>query len=416
METAKTHRSIWRLGHIFPHRTQPLRWQLGTVIPSLLATVALVGILVRFMPIDPFTFRAWEALTRDRPPGMAFAPNHRYYNARASGDLAAFGNLPSLRQYRPEQFTTDAFGFRNPPSLLTEEVSAILAGDSFAVGSGISDDETLSSQLRALTGCIVYNAGSEVGHIMPDDIVNVAHRLKMRGRLVIRIVAELAPPAANPSPLASRVRALEARMPAGIRGLAGRLKGLIDVSPLQIVSTRAWKALEDDRILPNKYAARVVKATLANGDVMLFQAREDRADHQRGISLDYWRWLRDDLQRAQLDLLVVLAPSKYRVYRPFVVDPRPVRREPDDSWVQFAADLRAAGVSVLDLTPFLSVEVARSLEHGEYLYWLDDVHWNAHGVAVAAAVIQDRWRVPASSCGLPALRQGGSLRGPGPQQ
>jgi hypothetical protein len=398
-------------------KQQDAHWQLGTVIPRLLAGVALVGMALRFLPVDPLTFRAWEVLTRDRPPGMAFEPNRRYYNARASGDLAALGNVPTLRQHRPEQFTTDALGFRNPPSILTEEISAILAGDSFAVGSGVSDDETLSSQLSALTGCVVYNAGSEVGRVMPDDIVTVAQGLNMRGRLVMRLVAEAADPPTIPTPQASLVRALEARMTAGMRALAGRLMGFVDVSPLQIVSTRAWKALEDDRILPNKYASRVVKATLTTGDVMLFRAPQaDHADQPRGVALDYWRWLRDDLQQAQLDLLVVLVPSKYRVYRPFVADPGLVRRAPDDSWDQFAGDLRAAGMSVLDLTPVLSVAAARSLEHGEYLYWLDDIHWNARGIAAAAAVIQDQWRVPASSCRSPTLRQGGTLRGLGPRQ
>jgi acetyltransferase AlgX (SGNH hydrolase-like protein) len=395
---------------------QGSRWQLGAVIPRLLAGVALVGVVLRFLPVDPLTFRAWEALTRDRPPGMAFEPNRRYYNAQASGDLAALGNLPRLRQYRTEQFTTDALGFRNPPSILTEEVSAILAGDSFAVGSGVSDDETLSAQLTALTGCVVYNAGSEAGRVTPDDILSVARRLNMRGRLAIRLVAELGDPPAIPTPQTLFVRALATRMTAGVRTLAGRLMGFVDVSPLQIVSTRAWKALENDRTLPNNYASRVVNATLATGDVMLFRASpEDHADHPPAVVLDYWRWLRDEFQQAQLDLLVVLVPSKYRVYRSFVVDPSPLR-VPHASWEHLAEDLRAEGLSVLDLTPFLSAEAASALEHGEYLYWLDDVHWNARGIAAAATVIQEQWGVPASSCGPPALRQGGNLRGSGLRQ
>lgn len=395
---------------------QNARWRLGTVVPRLLVGVALMGVVLRFLPVDPLTFRAWEALTRDRPPGMAFEPNRRYFNSRASGDLAALGNVPTLRQYHSEQFTTDALGFRNPPFILTEEISAMLAGDSFAVGSGVTDDETVSSQLSALTGCLVYNAGSEVGRVMPDDIVSVARQLNMRGRLVIRIVAEFADPPTIPAPQRLFVRALEARMAAGVRVLAGRLTGFVDVSPLQIMSTRTWKALENDRILPNKYASRVVKATLTTGDVMLFRTpQEDHADQPRGVALDYWRWLRDDLHRAQLDLLVVLVPSKYRVYRPFVVDPGLARPAPNDSWDQLAGDLRASGVSVLDLTPFLSAAAARALEHGEYLYWLDDIHWNARGIAAAATVISETWRLPASSCGRPGLWQGGSLRGLGPR-
>src|SRR5262247_2421093 len=60
-------------------------------------------------------------------------------STRASGDLAALSNRPALREFRREVFTTDAHGFRNP--------DIVVFGDSFAAGSGVSDDETLSAQL-----------------------------------------------------------------------------------------------------------------------------------------------------------------------------------------------------------------------------------------------------------------------------
>src|SRR5438445_13721830 len=136
-------------------------WQLGFVIPCLLAVMGLVDLGLRLMSIDPLTFRAWEALLRNRPPGAAFEPSRRYDNPRSYGDLAALGNFPELRQYRPERFTTDALGFRNVPEILNEEVGAILPGDSFVVGSGVSDDETLSAGLITRLGRVVYNAGRD---------------------------------------------------------------------------------------------------------------------------------------------------------------------------------------------------------------------------------------------------------------
>jgi hypothetical protein len=53
------------------------RGQLGQVIPALLIVVGLVDIALRFMSIDPLTFRAWEAMTRYRTPGAAFEWNAR---------------------------------------------------------------------------------------------------------------------------------------------------------------------------------------------------------------------------------------------------------------------------------------------------------------------------------------------------
>jgi len=374
-------------------------WQLGFVIPCLLAVMGLVDLGLRFMSIDPLTFRAWEALLRNRPPGAAFEPNRQYENARSYGDLAALGNLPALRQYRAERFTTDALGFRNPPRVLNEEVSAILAGDSFVVGSGVSDDETLSSRLGALMGCVVYNAGSDAGRVIPDEILSVARRLTLRRRLVIRLYTDGAAVPVPPTHGEILAARLAARMPEAVRVAAGRLRGFLTVSPLQSLSGRAWKAVDNGSMLPNKYAASVVKATLVNGDPMLFQATQvDNFHRRRELSLGYWRWLRDDLKKSHFDLFVVLVPGKYEIYRPFLVNRQPLHPGTGDYLDRLERALRAMDIPVLNLTPFLSAQAARFLERGEYLYWLDDNHWNVRGTALAAAAIREHWPLAETVC------------------
>ena len=378
------------------------RGRLGHVILCLLVVACLVDIAFRFVSIDPITFRAWEALRRYHPLGAAFEPNRHYYNERSYGDLAAMGNLRALRQYRPEVFTTDALGFRNAAHVLDTEVGAILAGDSFAVGSGVNDDETLSSRLSERGGCVVYNVGSEVPGIGPDQIPAIAGRLNMRGRLVIRLYAEDADEPTIPPSWQIMFRKLVALAPAELRIWAGRLRGVVAVSPLQILSERALKALADDRILPNSYASQIVRATLYNGDSILFLAKHVNDFYsRRDIPLDYWRWLRDELQKARLDVLVLLVPGKYTVYRPFLVDQRPVGPGEGNYLDRLERELRAAGVPVLNLTPFFSAEAARLLERGEYLYWSDDIHWNARGVALAATAIRERWPLAEVLCRNP---------------
>jgi len=378
------------------------RWRLGYVIPRLLVVACLVDMGLRFMSIDPLTFRAWEAMGRYRPSGMAFEPNRRYYNARSYGELAALGNLPELRHYRSERFTTDALGFRNAPHVLDEEVGAILVGDSFAVGSGVSDDDTLSSRLGTLMGCVVYNAGSDANMVVPDEILALAGRLNLRSRVVIRLYTEGAPVPAIPTGQRMVWRKLVARTPAGVRTVVGRLRGLLTVSPLQGLSGRAWKALNNDRILPNSYASNVVKATLNNGDTMLFPSSQVNSFyHPHELSLDYWEWLRGDLKKAGFDLVVILVPGKYRVYRPFLVDQRPVGTWTGNDLNRLERALRAMEVPVLNLTPFLSNEAARHLERGEYLYLLDDNHWNARGVALSAAAIREQWPLTEAACSSP---------------
>jgi len=379
-------------------RRRPLG-QLGHVIPRLLIAVCLVDLALRFVSIDPLTFRAWEAVTRYRPSGVAFEPNRRYYNERAYGNVAASANLRDLRQYRTEVFTTDALGFRNAAHLPDAEVSAILVGDSFAVGAGANDNETLASQLSRLGDCAVYNAGSEAWGVVPDRILAVARRLHLRSHLVIRLYSEDADVPALPTSWQLPSSKLVAWAPEEVRSLVGRLRGLITVSPLQILIERALKALADDRILPNSYARGAVRETLYNGDSMLFlRAFVNDFHRRREVAADYWRWLRDELREARFDLLVVLVPGKYTVYRPFLVHPRPVTQGTGDYLDRLERELRAVGVPVLNLTPFFSAEAARARAGGEYLYWLDDIHWNARGIALAAAAIRDKWPLTEASC------------------
>ena len=380
-------------------------WQLRTVIPGLMAVVFLLDAGMRFMSVDPFTFRAWEALQRDRPPGAAFEPDRRYVNASSYGNLAAIGNFPALRLYRPVRVTTDALGFRNAPHILDEEVSAILTGDSFAVGSEVGDDETLSSQLTKLTGCVVYNAGGLDSDVVPARILAVARRLHLRRRLVIRLYSEDAHLPPLPTRRTRLTWKLVASTPVGLRDLVGRLRGFIDVSPLQILSGHTLKELEDDRILPNSYAVNVVRATLYNAESMPFLAvNVNNFYRTRELALDYWKWLRDDLRKADFDLLVVLVPGKYRVYRPFLINQRPVGDGASDYLDRLERGLRTMGVSVLNLTPALSTQAARYLQRGEYLYWPDDMHWNAQGIALAAEAIREAWPPAEAPCRSPVAQ------------
>ena len=265
------------------------------------------------------------------------------------------------------------------------------------MGSGVSDDETLSSRLSQLSGCVVYNAGSDADRIVPDEILAVARRLHMRNRLVIRTFTEKSwvPPVNR----RMAVRTLMARMPAEVRRFVGYVRGLVWVSPLQILSGRVSKAVADDRILPNRYADNVVRATLSNGDTILFMPDEvDNFYRRRTIELDYWRWFRDELRKARLDLLVVLIPDKYTVYRPFLVDQPPAGQGAGDYLDRLERALRAEGISVLNLQSFLSAEAARHVQYREYLYWLDDIHWNPLGIARGAAAIREHWPLDEASC------------------
>jgi hypothetical protein len=365
----------------------------------LLAVVCLLDIGLRFTSVDPLTFRAWEAMARYRPPGAAFEPNRQYHKDRTYGDAAAMGNMPELRQYRREVFTTDAFGFRNVGDLRNSGVAAIMIGDSSAVGSGVSDDQTLPARLTALSGCVVYNAGGEDAKPDPDRVVALSRNLGVHRGLVIHLYSEVRDLPTVPPMRKRKMDRILALTPGWLSNGVGRIRGIVSVSPLRILSERTMKALENGRILPNGHAVNVVKATVNNGDTMLFPIAHVKNFYtKRGVAADYWTWLQTDLHTEHLDLLVLLVPGKYSVYRPFLVDQPPLGDGVGDFLADVERELRAAGVPVLNLAPMLAAQAAAHLARHEYLYWLDDTHWNAQGIDLAAAAIHAAWPLAGSPC------------------
>ncbi len=365
-------------------------FRMGLLVPRLmLAALALDGVL-RFTSIDPLTFRAWEALKRFRPPGAAFEPERRYRNPRSYGDLAAMANLPALREYRAETFSTDALGFRNAP---LRSVASIAAGDSFTVGSGVNDDETLAARLSQRLGCGIYNAGGI--DVDPDRIRALARRLGIAGGLVIYEYQEDFDLPVRPSEATRRRQRALAALDPRIGTLVGRVRGWLTVSPLEIACQRALKRLQDDRWLPNSHALNVTRRTLSTGDTMLFLPASIRRFHEgRPVDPGYWVWLRSELARDSLELLVVLVPSKYTVYHRFL-------REGGETGggsflAELEASLRRSDVPVVNLTSVLTAHAEQALATGDTVYLLDDIHWNARGAAVASAALAERLSCPAS--------------------
>jgi hypothetical protein len=376
------------------------RFQIGVVLPRLLALVAIADVALRFVSVDPLTFRAWEALSRFRPPGAPFEPNRQYDQEQSYGDAASMGNLPDAREYHAERFTTDGRGFRNVSTKLHAAPAVIVTGDSFAVGSGVSDDDTLSSTLSRLLGCEVYNAGGV--DVEPDRLLTLVHQLGMRrGGLVLYVYSEDRELPVVPTPRKLMVNRALAALTANVASLVGWLRGLVEVSPLQIVSEKVFRRLENDRILPNSHRAFVVQRKLQNGDSMVFPADRVRLLlSRREGSAEYWDWLQGGLRTEQFVLAVVLVPSKYTVYRPLFDGSLSA-----DNQSGFLGDLErrllVAGLPVVNLSAAMSEGAARRIADHTYLYYRDDIHWNRRGTELAATVISSSMSRP-TMCQTPA--------------
>lgn len=380
-------------------------FSLGFLLPLVLLLLGGLEVGLRLLPAEIFSYRAWEPVSVDPVPGSPFGSLRAYENPATYGDLAALGNLTVAREYRTERFTTDRLGYRNSPALADGvPVDAILLGTSFSVGAGMSDEDTLATQLSRRSGQTVYNASG--GEYLQASAVARARalsgHLRLRGRLAIYEHLERHDP---PRQWTVEEQARQAvavtapctgEHPGPLRTAQCRLAGLVgptSVSPLSILTAQAYRQLEDDRILPNSWAANVAPLRLRNGHSMLFLPLDlESTGRARDATrqADHFVWLRSELAQFDLQLVVVLVPDKSTVYGPLLAEPLLDSEKAARFLADLESELAARSIAAIDLTPSLRRAAEDGLSRDEYVFWSDDTHWNPRGIAVAADAILER--------------------------
>jgi hypothetical protein len=365
--------------------------------PTLLAILFLCDLFGRTVGADYFSHRAWEAVTRYSFGFGPFQPNKRYSQTGTYGDLAVLGNFPRYRISHLETFTTDGCGFRNDPELLSgKQIDVITAGSSFTVGSGVNDRDTLAMQLKRVTGLTVYNAG---GAADTSGLGLVLQRLKMRrGTIVLEYLeSRQAEPVVVPLESANPIN--DDLYPCNTSQWFSRsstlqiiFRGFYNVSPVQIAAQRALRTLNNDVLLPNAQKAVVVEQ-LKNGRNILFWTPDVGGFHNpenANRSIEAWKRLSEELTSHDLKLVLMLVPSKYSVYFPLLKTPGipPLR----DELAEIESSARTAGIITVNLKPLLQTAAEEGLRDDRYVYSLDDTHWNAEGIAVAAQAVAEQLR------------------------
>ncbi len=381
-------------------------WQPGFLVPVVLAAWLAADVGLRALPLDRVSYRVWEAL-RTFGAETPFRPNARYDRPRVYGNLAALGNQPDLREYHRVVFTTDSLGYHNRPELASRgRVSAMLFGSSFSAGSEVSDWESPAVQIGRAGGREVYNAAPS--DPAPARVRTLADQVGMRegGGLVIFELLESAEPppiiAALPHP-----RELRCRVTLGVwdgRYTCWALTWVsdhLDVSPLQVFAARLYRRLQNDLMLPNAAARHVIRTRLQSGTELLFLADERATYHRRRSSEDVLRrltWLSNRLALQRQRLLVVLTPHKYSVYAPLLAEPDTGPAETPRYFAALEAGLRARGIAVVDLLEPLRAAArdAAARRGGSLIFWRDDTHWNAAGIAAGARAIATAARAAAT--------------------
>lgn len=350
------------------------------VLAPVLAWIA-VELLV--LPLNQFTFRAWEALSvmhqRESLPGP-FYPDRALVMAEA-GDLDPRGPRDRIAHWQ-----TDRYGYRNVPEAAADTpYDVVLVGDSHIAGSRLSQEETLSVELARLTGWSVYNhahRGVEdlvyllraprfrKGGIAPDGVVVFELRASDLMHGVVRLPALPSRDILDHPPPAQAGGALEPWLV-----LTDRLQ---KANGLQWLRSRLHVRRPSTESGPRGLERHPLATPAVQQRHQTGQARtvELAASHAAEAVRSYRDAVREVLNR---ELLVVLLPG-----------PRP-RRPIDEAaaaWVEQVQDL---GIPLLDLRGTSPTFAALDLALPNFFHPRDS-HWTPEAVRKVAVLLAERIR------------------------
>lgn len=116
--------------------------------------VSFMAIEVFVLPLDFFSFRAWEALIAHE---YVFFPGNFYPNQRLVS-WSAGDHDPRGPRTRLIDFYTDKHGYRNRPRTVEpERYKIVLVGDSLIAGSHLKQHETIAEVLEEKCNCNTYS-------------------------------------------------------------------------------------------------------------------------------------------------------------------------------------------------------------------------------------------------------------------
>jgi hypothetical protein len=360
--------------------------------------------------------------TRRRQPGRTF----ELERADAPPTARSYPDAPPGFPAARVALTTDRDGLRNPA--LGDAWEVAVAGDSFAEGSMVSDDEVWSARAAAALGRRVRNVA--MSGASPRVALNNLLAFGAAGslRLVVFSVYEgndfkdhgeslaaLAGDAARPPSLGDRLAAWR-RLAFEDSPLRARLKQWLIGSLGPVRSDAALRPAPGLSWMPVRVESPggVRHYAFEPGDLLELRLERERFERSRAwtenaaVFRDAAAWAR----AAGVELLLLYVPSKPHVVMPLVRDAVPAdalrafaaykKRDlpPADRFAEeLYASLGALERTFLDFCGSEALRclsatepLRRAMAAGEQVYFTYDPHWTRLGHAVVAALVAEEIR------------------------
>lgn len=358
---------------------------------SLVASTIFVETALQTSALgDSIYYRAHERFAIDDTDlgYRRYQANVDYKGSMPHGDLHALAVSTDVDpEPREIVFKTDSFGFRNDDDY--DGQPYVLVGDSFVVGAGTTQEETLVSQLRSRYAMDLYSLAHQGGiEDYAKYVRTFRNRLSAEPKVVLFIFEgnDFPEQGVRKMNTVSVQRHWSFRVPGGQR--------LLMVQQRTVEVLKRYHALFKTTSTYRFTRSLVGRISTRDEQVVVFPVGDIAvAFYRRYISVSKRKEVPENKNFVEMleemkDILVhvFFIPTKFRVYCKHLTScsSEGLAALPNVQWLYLRDLGEKLGIATTDLTPALAKESDRLLEDGVLTFWRDDTHWNQHGIAVAA--------------------------------
>jgi alginate O-acetyltransferase complex protein AlgJ len=329
------------------------------------------------LPIDFFTFRAWEAIwvskSRKILPGP-FYPN-REITKIEEGDLAAHTRFAIKKKVK---WMTDRYGYRKKNTDLQKH-KIVIIGESNIAGSSLTQEEILSEVLEDRLKVSVYPyapVGGINSFLKDERFMENSPDIVIFGRIERELLnlPSLKPIKGNKLSSKIKQQIQRNRM---IQSLAIQL----DRASKMIMLHYFRASLRRSISTPEHFGSGPFSSQY--GPIFFIQGRranEDVSEEKLHKSIQIIRSYNDAVKSRGIRFIFLPIPNKENIFYESLQTPRPVFLE------TLIAELKKHGVETIDTQKAFEEAFQKNQV---LLYHTDDTHWNANGVKLTAELIKN---------------------------
>lgn len=344
----------------------------------LLLSVMTGYLATLLLPIQLFTNRSWEALSPLHPEWFDYAPFYPNQSLVFRNEQGDTGMSTGAAIEREIIFETDSNGYRN--SEIHNQYDIILVGDSFVVGSGLTQSNTLQGVLETQFGKRVY--GVAPGNLAA--LVNMPHLFRPAPKFVIWAMAAESnfSLSEDASQITLSVQKTINNRPQIINNTLISVDRLIRLP----VYMRNYLFARTNPNIDDRY----VKSD--SSDMLFLPFRLTPFVYnagQMGQTIAHLQSYDELFKTMDIQLIVVPIPDKTTIYFDEIPEdqrPQQTREDRQRITVEAIRQMQANDIAVVDtITLFNDIYESGT----DALYQYDDTHWSAYGVEQVATALMD---------------------------